>query len=226
MRYGVYHYYLCIYKHKVCKRYAVDFIHGLIEEKLKEIQLGAGVISSYKSVLTKMFEVEDADRLKSIKHLNLEPEKLEGQKSVLQTNFLNQTIEVKEYREMKQMIDSKVFEVNSKLTEFGNQISPIKDYLNNHVPMMENILDYYLKSDGKTKNKILSCILSEKIGFDENKDAAISFTTPVSILINAGKGLKKGRKEKEVRNDLLSYMAPLIDERCSYNLLIKFETIS
>jgi site-specific DNA recombinase len=207
-RYGVYHYYLCTYKHKACKRYPVDLIHSLIEEKLKEIQFGAGVISSYKSVLTKMFEVEDADRLKSIKHLNLELEKLEGQKSVLQTNFLNQTIEVKEYREMKQMIDSKVFEVNSKLTEFGNQISPIKDYLNNHVPMMENILDYYLKSDGKTKNKILSCILSEKISFDENKDAAISFTTPVSILINAGKGLKKGRKEKEVRNDLLSYMAP------------------
>lgn len=207
-RYGVYHYYLCTVKNGKCKRYPVDCIHEMIEEKLKEIQFGAGIISSYKSVLSKMFEVEDADRLKSIKRLNSELEKLDGQRSVLQSNFLNQTIELQEYREMKQMIDSKVYEINSQLTEFEQQKSPIKDYLNNHVPMMENILDYYLKSDGKTKNKILGCILSEKITFDENKDAAISFTPPVSILINASKGLKKGRKEKEVKNDLLSYMAP------------------
>jgi hypothetical protein len=74
--------------------------------------------------------------------------------------------------------------------------------------MMENVLEYYQKSDGKTKNKILSCILSEKISFDENKDAAISFVTPIEVLLNASKGLKRGKKEKEIKNDLLSYMAP------------------
>lgn len=158
-----------------------------------------------------MFEVEDADRLKSIKRLNSELEKLDGQRSVLQSNFLNQTIELQEYREMKQMIDSKVYEINSQLTEIEQQKSPIKDYLNNHVPMMENILDYYLKSDGKTKNKILGCILSEKITFDENKDAAISFTPPVSILINASKGLKKGRKEKRSKMTSCPIWLPLLD---------------
>lgn len=74
--------------------------------------------------------------------------------------------------------------------------------------MLENILDYYQKSDGKTKNKILSCILSEIISFDENKDATINFVTHVSILLNASKVLKRGKKEKEVRNDLLSSFAP------------------
>jgi hypothetical protein len=73
----------------------------------------------------------------------------------------------------------------------------------------------------KTKNKILSCILSEKITFDENKDAAISFVTPIQILLNASKGFKRGKKEKEIKNDLLSYMAPPVDERCSYNILSK-----
>ena len=69
-------------------------------------------------------------------------------------------------------------------------------------------MDYYQKADGKTKNNILSCILSEKITFDENKDAAISFVTPIQILLNASKGFKRGKKEKEIKNDLLSYWAP------------------
>jgi hypothetical protein len=86
--------------------------------------------------------------------------------------------------------------------------APIKEYLNNHVPMLENILTYYREADGKTKNKILSCILSEKITFDENKDAAIKFVTPVSILINACKGLEGTKNKKEVENDLLSIIAP------------------
>lgn len=84
---------------------------------------------------------------------------------------------------------------------------------------MENILDYYQKADGKTKNKILSSILSEKITFDENKDAAISFVTPIQILLNASKGFKRGKKEKEIKNDLLSYWAPPVDERCSHKIL-------
>jgi hypothetical protein len=49
--------------------------------------------------------------------------------------------------------------------------------------------------------------------------------TPVEVLLNASKGLKRGKKEKEIKNDLLSYMAPLIDERCSYNTLIDFVSI-
>ena len=40
---------------------------------------------------------------------------------------------------------------------------------------MENLLEFYQNSNGKTKKKILSCIFSEKIHFDENKVAAISF---------------------------------------------------
>lgn len=71
--------------------------------------------------------------------------------------------------------------------------------------MLENLVAFYKKADGMTKKKILACIFSEKITFDENKDAAISFATPISILVKSSKGLVRGKKEKEVKNDLLSY---------------------
>jgi site-specific DNA recombinase len=207
-RYGMYHYYLCTVKHERCKRYPVDWVHDVIEKKLGEIQLSAGIINSYKTILAKMFEVEDGDRKKSITHLKSELEKLETQKVVLQDHFLSQKVTTDEYREMKQRIDAKAFDIKNNLEDLEDQVAPVKEYLQHHIPMLENLLSFFQKSDGKTKNRILSCILEGKIHFEENKDAAITFTPAISILLNASKGLEKGKKEKEVKSDLLSYLAP------------------
>jgi hypothetical protein len=67
--------------------------------------------------------------------------------------------------------------------------------------------------------------LKEKIHFDEKKDAAISYTLPIRVLFNASKGLEGSKNKKEVENDLLSYVAPLNEERCSYNSMIEYFTI-
>ena len=91
--------------------------------------------------------------------------------------------------------------------------------------MLENLLEFYKNSDGKTKKKILSCIFSEKIHFDENKVAAICFQKPIEVLLNASKVLQGCKKEKEVKIDLLPTLAPLIDKRCNYNAMIEFVTI-
>jgi hypothetical protein len=77
-------------------------------------------------------------------------------------------------------------------------------------------LGFYHNSSGKVKNKILSCIFSEKIHFDENRDAAILFKEPTEVLLNASKVLQRGKKEKEVKKDLLPILAPLIVESCIY----------
>jgi len=104
-------------------------------------------------------------------------------------------------------------------------MTPYKDYINNQVPMLLNLVEFYQKCDGKTKNKILSCIFSEKIYFEENKDAAISLHEPIRVLMNASKVLSSGKKEKEVKIDLLPTLAPLTDERCNYYAMIEYVTI-
>lgn len=106
------------------------------------------------------------------------------------------------------MVDGRIFELTKILTDFEQTNSPFKEYIQNHVPMLEDLLDFYKKSDGETKKKILSCIIQEKIYFDEKKDAAITFTQPIEILINTSKVLEKSKNKKEVKNDLLSNLAP------------------
>lgn len=91
--------------------------------------------------------------------------------------------------------------------------------------MLENIVTYYRKSDGWTKNRILGCIFSEKLVLEKGRVATTPFTTPIQVLFNARNVLEKSKNKKEVENDLLSSMAPLIDRNCSQNTLFEFITI-
>jgi hypothetical protein len=64
------------------------------------------------------------------------------------------------------------------------------------------------------------------LNYENGKAATPKYTPPIEVLINASKVLRSGKKEKEVKLDLLPTLAPLFDERCSYNAMIEYVTIS
>ncbi len=207
-RYGTYHYYLCSVKNKKCKRYPIDWVHDVVERELSQIQFSANVFKAYHSILERMFENEDVERKRNLAKTISEIEKKNEQKNNIQELLRDGKLTIEEYRELKNPIDSDIFRLEKIQSELNEQFSPYKEYINNHVPMLENLLGFYQNSSGKVKNKILSCIFSEKIHFDENKVAAISFQKPIEVLLNASKVLQKSKKEKEVNKDLLPILAP------------------
>jgi hypothetical protein len=79
-----------------------------------------------------------------------------------------------------------------EILELNAVLNPCKDYFNRKVPMLENRLNFYQKSNGKMKKKILSCIFSDRIYFDENKAATISFQKPIENLLNAPESPRAG----------------------------------
>ena len=207
-RYGIYHYYLCSVKNATCKRYPIDWVHGVVENELSKIQFSANVFKAYHSILERLFDNEDIERRRSIVKTNLDIEKKNEQRNNIQELLRDGKLTIEEYRELKNPIDADIYQLERKITELNEETTPFKDYINNQVPMLENLLEFYQNCDGKTKNKILSCIFSEKIHFEENRDAAISLHKPIDVLINASKVLRSGKKEKEVKLDLLPTMAP------------------
>ena len=76
------------------------------------------------------------------------------------------------------------------------------------LPMIENLSVYWDKSDGKTKQKILGCIFTEKLENFDFKSCNNIFTPEIESIMLASKVLKSGKNKKEVKNDLLSNMAP------------------
>jgi len=103
--------------------------------------------------------------------------------------------------------------------------STYKNYITKQVPMLENLVPFFRNADGRTKKKVLSCIFSEKMTLENGRVATTPFSQPVSILLMIIKELEGSKNKKEVENDLLSTMAPLTDERCSYNAMIEYVTI-
>ncbi len=207
-RYGIYHYYNCSVKNDRCKRYPIDWVHAVVEDELRQIQFSANVFKAYRSILERLFDNEDVERKRNIIKIKSDIEKKTAQRNNVQELLRDGKLTIEEYRELKNPIDSDLFRLERELSILNEETTPFKDYIRNHVPMMENLLEFYQNSDGKTKKKILSCIFSEKIHFDENKVAAISFHKPIEVLLNASKVLQRSKKEKEVKKDLLPILAP------------------
>ena len=224
-RYGIYHYYNCSVKNDRCKRYPIDWVHQVVEDELQKIQFSANVFKAYRSILERLFENEDVVRKRNIVKIKSTIEKKIEQRNNVQELLRDGKLTIEEYRELKNPIDSELFRLERDLLILNEETTPYKDYISQHVPMLENLLEFYKNSDGKTKKKILSCIFSEKIHFDENKVAAICFQKPIEVLLNASKVLQGCKKEKEVKIDLLHTLAPLIDKRCNYNTMIEYLTI-
>ena len=115
--------------------------------------------------------------------------------------------------------------IKHKVEHLQEHGSTYKKYIKKDVPMLENLVSFYQKSNGETKRKILGCIFSEKFVLQNKKVAAIKYTTPIQFLLNVKGVLDSGKTKKEVENDLFIQLAPLTDERCNYNAMIEYVTI-
>jgi hypothetical protein len=69
-------------------------------------------------------------------------------------------------------------------------------YIQKEAPMLENLLEYYRKSDGATKKKILGCIFEEKLVLENGRVATSTFTEPIQFIINASEVLGSSKKDK------------------------------
>ncbi|WP_335974089.1 recombinase family protein [Gaetbulibacter jejuensis] len=197
-----YHYYICTKPHVKCDRYPVDVLHEKVEKILSKIQFSAKIVGTYRHVLKRTFESDSTNRKSSIRNLMIEIEKLSKRREFINDEYMDGKLSSEDYQELKNSINSKLFELKNQLDELNKQTSPFNEYVDKQIPMLENLVEYYRSVDGKTKNRILGCIFSEKLVFEDGKVATIKFTKPIQLLLNASKGLEKLENKKEVENDL------------------------
>jgi hypothetical protein len=63
-------------------------------------------------------------------------------------------ISPQDYQNMKQRVEKDLTGLQLKLKDLKEDKSPYKTYINQTVPMLENIVEYYRKSDVTTNKKI------------------------------------------------------------------------
>jgi site-specific DNA recombinase len=84
--------------------------------------------------------------------------------------------------------------------------------------MLGNLMEYYRKSSGATKKKILDCIFAEKLVLENGRVATSTFIEPIQFIINASKVLGSSKKKQEVDSGLLCLWVPRTDKSC--NLIV------
>ena len=186
----------------------MDWAHEQIKKLLDKISFTAGMVKVYKSQLESLIDRDDVTRKTEIKRLETEIEKFVTRQTNLQNSFLDLDITSSDYNEMKIRIESDLSHKQVKLDRLKSTKSPFKEYLNKTLPMIENLSVYWDKADGKTKQKILGCIFTEKFENFDFKSCNNIFTPEIESIMLASKVLQKSKNKKEVKNDLLSNMAP------------------
>jgi site-specific DNA recombinase len=98
------------------------------------------------------------------------------------------------------MVNVSIFSIKVPQQPNGLQqkMTPHRKYIKHTIPMFEDIVEYYRKADGVTKNKILCCIFDGKLVLENGRIAATPFSVPVQILLNITKGFQRSEKKKEV----------------------------
>ena len=203
-----FHYYICTKPHVKCERYPIADVHNQVERILSNIQFSAQLISTYRTTLEGLFDNDDLHRKKNIQKSNEEIEKLNNRKSFIEEQYMDGELPAQEYQDLKNNINTRLFNEKNKLQELQEVLSPFREYLDKQVPMLEDLVGFYKSVDGRTKNKILGCIFSEKLFLEEKKVATPKFTTPIELLLNASKVLQNCKNKKEVVNDLFFQLAP------------------
>jgi hypothetical protein len=66
--------------------------------------------------------------------------------------------------------------------------------------MLENLKEYYSKSDGATKKKIPGCIFSEKLVLEKGRVATSTFTEPIQLILRISEGLGSSKKNKRSKS--------------------------
>jgi hypothetical protein len=177
-------------------------VHESIEDILSDISYSAQIVNLYKKTLEKLFEKDDYQRRDEIQKTKKELERLELRKSNLQNDLMDRVITSHDYQDMKGRVDKEIVLIKDKLTDLQQKVSPFRIYIQKEVPMLENLLEYYRKSDGVTKKKILNTIFFEKLIVINGKVTEPIFTEPLKLMLRISKSIANSKGKKEVDIDL------------------------
>jgi hypothetical protein len=173
--------------------------------------------------LKNVFNEEDTLRKKAITTLESSIHENEIRLRNLQNHYLDGKISsFEEYVNLKSVIDLRLFNDRKNMKTLKEVSSPYDEFLNLQVPFLEDLMEFYQRSNGKMKAKILGCIFSEKVEILEGKNTTTPIAEPFSLLLNIGAGLKRVKKEKEVNYDLFHTWAPRVDPKYNHQPMIDF----
>jgi hypothetical protein len=173
-------------------------------------------------VFETLISQEKLTRTNTIKETEENLIKLRHQLIHLRDEFLKRNINGDTYQELRTEVESNIYHTELNLRDIVDEQNPLKKFLFEDVPTLEHIVDFYHRSTGVMKRRILGCIFSDKIYFNQEKDATISYTKPIEVILQIYNELQSHKIKKVGTMTDFSLIAPLIYESSSYSPLVEY----
>jgi len=210
----VHHYYLCGRCTEV-KRHRIADVHKSVEDILATIQINAQTLLLYKKVLEKLFNKEDLARRNEINKVKSKLDQMEQRKNNVQERYMDNEIDTSSFNEMMDKINSDTTSLKNTLSGLEGEMTPFRKYVRQTLPMLENLVEYYRKSDGRTKQKILESVFAEKLILEESKVGSYKFTTPIQVLLKTVRGYQESKENLKINFNPITTMSPILTDRSS-----------
>ena len=219
------YYYHCMHCKK--ERFRADVANSEVEKLLSEIQISEEVKKLQDVILHSELKGNPKQRAQQKSTFVQELNKLEARKEQLQNTFLDGDLDPKDYTELKNRLENRIFEVRAKLDEFKNEQSNFKEQLNKKFKILPNIVQWYRNSTVQEKKQLLGSIFPERFVFEKNQVRTTCIDEVIALILKYTGRFEGKEKGQAGYNSHLSHLvSPLgfeprtasLEGRCSIQL--------
>ncbi len=175
------YYYHCMNCHS--ERYRADTANLEMEKLLSAMQIPEETQELYDTIVLSEMNGSNQERAQQKSTLQQELNKLMDRKTQLQNMLLDGKLEAEDYKELKQRIDNRIFEVRSLIDDMKQDRTALTDELKKIIRVLPNIAEWYRNSSVQDKKQLIGSIFPEKFTFEKNRVRTTSLNDVVALIL-------------------------------------------
>ena len=160
-----YYYYHCNTKNGCNVRFKVKDVHDAFDSLMKDLSPPAEVLELFRLIMEDHYQDAEKTKYATIKSVQNKINSLEERKGKLLDKLLDNVVSNQVYSEKTAILDNEITELRIQLEGLGDYQNDLEEYVEFGTFLLENIYELYRRADVKTKQKVLSSILEEKLTF-------------------------------------------------------------
>ena len=206
-RNGWYNYYHCT--NGKCKhRYNPDKMETLIMSYLEQIKFSEDVKEAFKLFLKDVGKRRLKEMELSKTNSSAKITELTKRKDKLEDDYFDGKISPENFERLSKKISEQLKELQENQGIMENDLAPIRKALEETMNHLPSVAEIFSQASGEIKQKICGSIFSGKIEFSNQEVRTALFKPFVQKISLINRELAGPKKEKAIKNDGFSRMAP------------------
>ena len=185
------YYYHCNKRENCSERIRVNLAHEALKDYLNELKPNQGVTELFKVILKKKYEQNSNTKLSHLKSLGVKIAMLTRRKNALLDRNLDGIISNDEFKIKNIELDEQIHKLSKESSQLENYNIETMHFVNFGIHLIQNIGNFFEKSNTLTKTMLLSSIFNEKLVFEDNKYRTPTLNKGLELICRNIKALER-----------------------------------